>query len=162
MVRSSLAKLLFPLMLGIPAVSAAAPVLYDDSHPWWDYSSGTWTADTGVSGAIYGTQHLTSVAGSGASIWCQPTPYQTANFTYYFTSAYNRGKARIQVMEDSWGLVIYETVVDLYATGVNRQQAYTVNIPYVGNSYGIYISATGTKSDASINTFVDIDAVQCN
>lgn len=158
--HSNLMKLLFPMLLGIPAVSAAAPVLYDDSHPEW-YYNGTWDANTGVSGAIYGTQHLTNVTGSGASVWCLATSYDTAHFTYYFTSAYNRGRARIQVLEESAGLVIYDTVVDLYASGVNRQQSVTFNIPYGGYGYGIYISADGTKDPASINTFIDIDAVQC-
>lgn len=159
-IRSSLMKLVFPLLLGIPAVSAAAPALYDDSHPWWAYS-GVWAADTSVSGAIYGTQHLTNTTGSTAYIFCQPTSYNTAHFTLYYTSAYNRGRARIQLLEDSAGLVFHETVLDQYASGVNRQQSITVNIPYGGNSYGIYIIAEGTKNDASINNFIDIDAVQC-
>ncbi|WNG39752.1 hypothetical protein F0U61_43315 [Archangium violaceum] len=158
--RSKLMKLLFPLVLGIPAVSAAAPVLYDDSHPNW-YYDGTWGPNTGVSGAIYGTQHLTNVTGSSASVWCLATSYDTAHFTYYFTSAYNRGRARIQLLEESAGLVIYDTVVDLYAPGVNRQQSVTFNIPYGGYGYGILIFPEGTKNDASVNTFIDIDAVQC-
>jgi hypothetical protein len=159
-VSRELMKLMFPLMLGLPAVSAASPILYDDSHPWVSYS-GTWTANSGVTGAIYGTQHLTDVAGSSAFIGCQTTPYQSAYFTYYFTTAYNRGKARIQVMEDSAFLPIYDQVIDLYAPGVNRQQSVTVHIPYGGNSYTVWISAEGTKNPASVNTFIDIDAVQC-
>lgn len=148
-----MALMLVLLAVASSAVPAKAGTINDDSYPGWTYS-GSWSAVTGVSGAINGTLHWSNVDGSEATYQCYGS-----GFTVYFSKAYNRGKAYM------WfeGLEDWTDVVDMYASGVTRQMShsYSLNDAIPNGYYILHVKVSGLKNASSSDDLVDIDAVEC-
>jgi hypothetical protein len=149
------------LIIAMSASLAYASTTHED--PAWSYA-GTWTTVTGVAGASANNLHWSNTTGSMASIGlCSTTAAPAINFVFYFSKATNRGIARIKIIEGEFGSTVVDTTIDMYVSGLQRQQTASYNIPVSYNGgYIVEIYVTGTKNASATDYFVDIDKIVCN
>jgi hypothetical protein len=149
-------RVVLALFATLLAASPAFATTYnDDAIVGWIYT-GTWTAATGVNGAISNTEHWSNTASSAAIFTCSGVNA----FTIYYSTASNRGKANLWVT-DANGIVGTVETFDMYSASTVRQvykDWYLSGLVSTG-TYTVHIQNTGTKNASSSDYFISVDAV---
>lgn len=119
---------------------------YNDTHAQLRYF-GTWVPTTGISGAYNDDHTISNTAGSLFRF-----AFDGNQVTYYYTTAYNRGKAAITIDGVDKGYI------DMYTLLTYRQQSTTFNNLGPG-THVLNVHVTGQKNLLSLGTYVDVDAL---
>jgi len=108
---------------------------------------GTWVPTTGISGAYNADHTISNTAGSLFRF-----AFDGDQITYYYTTAYNRGKAAITIDGVDKGYI------DMYTLLTYRQQSTTFGNLGPG-THILNVNVTGQKNLLSLGTYVDVDVL---
>ncbi|MDY7227045.1 hypothetical protein [Hyalangium rubrum] len=167
LVKSLMAALaLGTLGMGATAEAACTPAgtIQDNTgySPDVDFTyTGAWTHSSSFPNALYGTLSWTKDVPNhwygmdkavSFSLECRTA------FDYFYSAAYNRGHATIVAVNNVTGEWRQLGSVDQYSPTIEYGKSVRISVPWTQRTT-IYISANGTKHPASIDTYIDIDAI---